>query len=148
MKELEKIIARTHCFMHQSLFRPNYIFNNNAYFSDFRAQIFPLIFFNVNSFLNQQALHFGVLNYEKQHKEGTCKVSGRSVVFSAFYADFCLCPKLVIITTLRGQTETSRTYCKHSRHLSVCGRYRKRSSAKSSAALSPSQLFPTGYAGV
>ena len=28
------------------------------------------------------------------------------------------------------------------------GRYRKRSSAKNSAALSPSQLFPTGYAGV
>ena len=28
---------------------------------------------------------------------------GRSVVFSAFYADFCLCPKLVIITTLREQ---------------------------------------------
>ena len=41
------------------------------------------------------------LNYEKQHKEGTCKVLGRSVVFSAFYADFCLCPKLEIITTLR-----------------------------------------------
>ena len=36
----------------------------------------------------------------KQHKEGTCKVSGRSVVFSASYADFCFCPKLVIITTL------------------------------------------------
>ena len=51
--------------------------------------------------LDQQALHFGVLNYENQHKEGTCKVSGRSVVFSAFYADFCLCPKLVIITTLK-----------------------------------------------
>ena len=66
-------------------------------FLDFRAQKFPLIFFfNVN----QQALHFGVLNYEKQHKEGTCKVLGRSVVFSPFYADFCLCPKLVINTTL------------------------------------------------
>ena len=45
-------------------------------------------------------MHFGVLNYETQHKEGTCKVSGRSVVFSAFYADFRLCPKAVIITTL------------------------------------------------
>ena len=108
MKELGKIIARTHCFMHQSFFRPNYIFNNNAYFLDFRAQKFSLIFFNVNPFLYQQALHFGVLqalhfgvlNYEKQHKEGTCKVLGRSVVFSAFYADFCLCPKLVIITTV------------------------------------------------
>ena len=42
---------------------------------------------------HQQALHFGVLNYEKQHVEGTCKVLGRSVVFFAFYAEFCLCPK-------------------------------------------------------
>ena len=87
--------------MHQSFFRPNYIFDNDAHFLDFRAQKFPLIFFNVNPFQHQQALHFGVLNYEKQHKEGICKVSGRSVVFSAFYADFCLCPKSVIITTLR-----------------------------------------------
>ena len=45
-------------------------------------------------------MHFGFLNFEKQHKEGTCKVLGRSVVFSAFYADFCFCSKLVIITTL------------------------------------------------
>ena len=51
-------------------------------------------------------MHFGVLNYEKQHKEGTCKVSGRSVVFSAFYADFCLCPKLLIITTLKAHVDT------------------------------------------
>ena len=91
--------------MHQYFFRPNYIFNNNAYFLDFRAQKFRLIFFNVNPFLHQQALHFGVLNYEKQHKEGTCKVSGRDDVFSAFYADFCLCPKLVIITTLTYMSE-------------------------------------------
>ena len=32
--------------MQQSVFRPNYIFNNYAYFLDFRAQKFPLIFFN------------------------------------------------------------------------------------------------------
>ena len=50
MKELEKIIAMMHCFMHQSFFRPNYISNNDAYFLDFRAQKFPLIFFNVNPF--------------------------------------------------------------------------------------------------
>ena len=88
--------------MHQRIFRPIYIFNTYAYFLDFRAQKFPLIFLNLNPFLHQQALHFGVLNYEKQHKEGTCKVLGRSVVFSAFYVDFCFCPKLVIITTLNG----------------------------------------------
>ena len=54
-------------------------------------------------------MHFGVLNYEKQHKEGTCKVSGRSIVFSAFDADFCLCPKLVIITTLTVHSEHKGT---------------------------------------
>ena len=87
--------------MHQRIFRPIYIFNKYAYFLDFCAQKFPLIFLNLNPFLHQQALHFGVSNYKKQHKEGTCKVLGRSVVFSAFYADFCFCSKLVIITTLR-----------------------------------------------
>ena len=74
--------------------------NNDASFLDFHAQKFPLIFFYVNLFKHQQALLFGVLNYEKQHKEGRCKVLGRSVIFSAFYAAFCLCPKSVIITTL------------------------------------------------
>ena len=99
VKELKKIIARTLCFMHQRIFRPIYIFNNYAYFLDFRAQnSFDL--FEFKSFLTSTSPAFGVSNYEKQHKEGTCKVSGRSVVFSAFYADFCLCPKLVIITTL------------------------------------------------
>ena len=99
-ERVEKKIARTLCFMHQRIFRLIYIFNNYAYFLDFRAQKFPLIFLNLNPFQHQQALHFGVSNYEKQHKEGTCKVLGRSVVFSAFYADFCFCSKLVIITTL------------------------------------------------
>ena len=100
MKELKKIIARTLFIMHQRIFRHIYIFNNCAYFLDFRAQKFPLIFLNLNPFYHQQALHFGVLNYENQHKEGTCKDLGRSVVFSAFNADFCFCSKLVIITTL------------------------------------------------
>ena len=33
--------------MHQRIFRPIYIFNNYAYFLDFRAQKFPLIFLNL-----------------------------------------------------------------------------------------------------
>ena len=86
--------------MHQNIVSPYFIFNNDAYFLDFRAQKFPLIFFNLNPFYHQQALNHGVLHYEKQHKECTFKVSGRSVIFSAYYADFCLCPKSVIITTL------------------------------------------------
>ena len=78
-----------------------------------------MIVFDVNPFLHQQALQFGVLNYEKQHKEGTCKVSGRSVAFSAFYADFCLCPKLVIITTL------TTVFQSISRRLPVRGRKKR-----------------------
>ena len=50
VKELEKIIDRTHCFMLRSFFRPTYIFNKDAYFLDFRAQKFPLIFFNASPF--------------------------------------------------------------------------------------------------
>ena len=68
-----KIISRTLCFMRQSNFRPSYFFNNDAYFLDFCAQNYPLIFF--------WDQHFGILNYEKQHKEDLCKVLGRSVVF-------------------------------------------------------------------
>ena len=34
-------------------------------------------------------------------KKAFDKFLGRFVVFSAFYADFCLCPKSVIITTLK-----------------------------------------------
>ena len=36
--------------MRQRIFRPIYIFNNYVYFLDFRAQKFPLIFFNLNPF--------------------------------------------------------------------------------------------------
>ena len=36
--------------MHQRVFRPIYIFNNYAYFLDFRAQKFPLTLFNLNPF--------------------------------------------------------------------------------------------------
>ena len=36
--------------MHQRIFRPIYIFNNYAYFLDFHAQKFPLIFLNLNPF--------------------------------------------------------------------------------------------------
>ena len=92
MKELEKIIARTHCFMHQSLFRPNYIFNNNAYFLDFRAQKFPLIFFNVSPFKYQQALHFGVLNNEKSIKKAPVKFRDDLLYFQHFMLIFVLVP--------------------------------------------------------
>ena len=49
-ERVEKIIARTLCFTHQRIFRPIYIFNNYAYFLDFRAKKFPLIFLHLNPF--------------------------------------------------------------------------------------------------
>ena len=36
--------------MRQSNFRPSYFFINDAYFLDFCAQNYPLIFFNLNPF--------------------------------------------------------------------------------------------------
>ena len=72
-----KIIAGTLCLMRQSNFRRTYIFNNDAYVLDFRAQNYPLTFFLISILFNinkssilGQIQHFGILNYEKQHKEG------------------------------------------------------------------------------
>ena len=78
--------------MHQRIFRPIYVFNNYAYYLDFCAQKFLLIFLNLNPFLTSTSPAFWGFKYEKQHKESTCKVLGRSVVFSAFYADVCFAP--------------------------------------------------------
>ena len=44
-EDFEKVIARTLCFMQQRFFRPNYIFNNDSQFLEFRAQKYPLILF-------------------------------------------------------------------------------------------------------
>ena len=38
LKCWKKIIATTHYFMHHGIFRPNYIFKNDADFLDFCAQ--------------------------------------------------------------------------------------------------------------
>ena len=47
---LKKVIAGTLCFMHQGIVGPNYISINDAYFLNFRAQKFHLIFLNLNPF--------------------------------------------------------------------------------------------------
>ena len=78
--------------MHQSFFRPNYIFNNDAYFLDSRAQKFPLIFLNVNPFYHQQALHFGVLNYENNIKKAPVKFQEDRLYFQHFMLIFVLAP--------------------------------------------------------
>ena len=59
VKVLEKIIARTLCAMHHGILSLYYIFNKDAYFLYFRAQKFPLIFLNLNSFNTNKACIFG-----------------------------------------------------------------------------------------
>ena len=74
--------------MHQGNFRPYYIFNNDAYFLDFRARNFPLIFFNLNPFQHQQALHFWVLNYENNVKKAPVKFQEDLLYFQHFMLIF------------------------------------------------------------
>ena len=56
--------------MHQGFFRPNYIFNNDTFFIDFRSQKFPLIFY---SFITSTSPAFWVLNYENNIKKAPVK---------------------------------------------------------------------------
>ena len=44
--------------MHHGILSLYYIFNNDAYFLDFRAQKFPLIFFYFKSFLTSTSPAF------------------------------------------------------------------------------------------
>ena len=44
--------------MHQRIFRPIYIFNNYAYFVDFRAQKIPFDLFEFKSFLTSTSPAF------------------------------------------------------------------------------------------
>ena len=52
-ERVEKIIDRTLCFMRQRIFRPIYIFNNYAYFVDFRAKKIPFDLFEFKSSCNK-----------------------------------------------------------------------------------------------
>ena len=84
MKELEKIIARTLCFKHQRFSDQITVLITVLIFFRFSRTNFPFEIFNVNPSYHLEALHFAVLSYEKQHKEGIYKDVGRSVIFSAF----------------------------------------------------------------
>ena len=78
--------------MHQSFFRPNYIFNNDGYFLDFRAQKFLLIFFNVNPFKHQQALHFGFWIMKNNIKKAPVKFWEDLLHFQHFMLIFVFAP--------------------------------------------------------
>ena len=80
---------------------------------------------------------FGVTNEEREKSFSLAASAGLSI------------PGIYDQRTMsKEEKKKSRTYCKHNRHLSVCGQYRKRYNAKSFTAISPSQLFPGKYAGV
>ena len=78
--------------MHQSFFRPLYIFNNDAYFLDFRAQKFPLIFFNVNPFLHQHALHLEFQIMKNNIKKAPVKLRENLLYFQHFMLIFVFAP--------------------------------------------------------
>ena len=61
-------------------------------FLDFCAQKFPLIFFNVNPFKHQQALHFGVLNYKNNIKKAPVKFWEDKLYFQHFMLIFVFAP--------------------------------------------------------
>ena len=99
MKELEKIISRTPSFKHQNTFRPNYILITMLILLNFCAEKYPLIFFNINPFQHQHALHLGILNYEKK-KKNIDKASVKFWEVQIFMQFFYLCPQSVKITAL------------------------------------------------
>ena len=91
-ERIGKKIARTHCFMHQSFFRPNYIFNNDAYFLDFRAQKFPLIFFNVNPFYFNKPCILGFQIMKNNIRKAPVKFREDLLYFQHFMLIFVFAP--------------------------------------------------------
>ena len=75
-----------------SFFRPNYIFNNDAYLLDFRAQKFPLIFFNVNPFYHQQVRHFGFEIIKNNIQKAPVKFREDLLYFQHFMLIFVFAP--------------------------------------------------------
>ena len=67
--------------MRQRNFRPRYFFNNEAYFLDFCAQNYPLVFFSLNPLKHQRVQHFGILNYQKKKKKKKKTIKKASVKF-------------------------------------------------------------------
>ena len=91
-ERVEKKIARTLCFMHQRIFRPIYIFNNYAYFLDFRAQKFPLIFLNLNPFNINKPCILGFQIMKNNIKKAPIKFWEDLLYFQHFMQIFVLAP--------------------------------------------------------
>ena len=78
--------------MHQSFFRPNYIFNNDAYFFRFSRTKIPFDHFLCKFLLTSKALHFGVVNYENNIKKAYAKFREDLLYFQHFMLIFVFAP--------------------------------------------------------
>ena len=85
----KKIIPRTHCFMHQSFFK---LHNNDAYFLDFRALKFSLIFFNVNPFNINKPCILGFYIMKSNIKKAPVKFREDLLYFQHFMLIFVFVP--------------------------------------------------------
>ena len=83
-----KIIARTHCFMRQSNFRPSYFFINNTYFFRFLRTKLSFNLFKLKSFLTSQVQHFGILDYENNIKKASVVIWEDLLYFKHFMQIF------------------------------------------------------------
>ena len=78
--------------MYLSFFRPNYIFNNDAYFLDFRAQKFPLIFLTKIPFNINKPCILGFYIMKKNVKKAPVKFQEDLLYFQHFMLIFVYAP--------------------------------------------------------
>ena len=78
--------------MHQNIFRPNRIFNNDAYFLDFCAQKFPLIFFYLNPFNIKKPCILGLEIIKNNIKKEPVKFWEDLLYFQHFMQIFVFAP--------------------------------------------------------
>ena len=92
MGELEKIIPGTRCFVRRGFFGPGCVFNDDAYFLDFRAQGFPVIFFNVNPFNINKPCILGFYTMKNNIKKAPVKFWEDLLYFQHFMLIFVCVP--------------------------------------------------------
>ena len=79
--------------MHQSIFKPNYIFNNDANVLDFCAQKFPLIFLLIKTLLNiNKPFILGFLMMKNNIKKAPVKFWEDLLYFQHFMQIFVFAP--------------------------------------------------------
>ena len=91
-ERVEKIIARTLCFMHQRIFRPIYIFNNYAFFFRFLCTKIPFDLFEFKSFLTLTSPAFWGFLMKNHIKKAPVKFWEDLLYFQHFMQFFVFAP--------------------------------------------------------